>query len=129
MTSKLNNLLNSENSKSTPKGAVGAALMGSKQKIQLLVYDGNRKSMCNATITPSFNFTVGLNAKLISKIQNELYGSFYDDSKQPFALLFKTTSEIQTFSTHIALAKAGLGGFKSLVIQDIKNAAQGQVQN
>jgi hypothetical protein len=48
-----------------------------------------------------------------------VYGSFYDEQKQSWSMLFRSVEEINKFATYIAIARASYTDFKQLITQDI----------
>ncbi len=55
-----------------------------------------------------------------------MYGSFYDDTKQNWSLLFRSLEECVKFSTHVAVAKAAVGEFKTITTQEVVTGPKGK---
>jgi hypothetical protein len=61
------------------------------------------------------------------QIQNNVYGSFYDENRQNWSLLFRTQEECAKFAMYIAVARAASGEFKSVIQQEILVGPKGKV--
>nr|XP_022325943.1 FK506-binding protein 15-like isoform X2 [Crassostrea virginica] len=96
------------------QGKLGAAVLGShsNQSYRVLLYVTKSQQVSNATITPAFVYTV----------QPNNYGSFYDDHRQTWSLMFDSEANAMQFAKQIALSKANsVGGeLSTLVSQDLQ---------
>lgn len=96
------------------QGKLGAAVLGSHahQSYRVLLYVTKNQQVSNATISPAFVYTVQANN----------YGSFYDDQRQTWSLMFDSEANAVQFAKQVALSKANSAGgeISSLVSQDLQ---------
>lgn len=96
------------------QGKLGAAVLGSHahQSYRVLLYVTKNQQVSNATISPAFVYTVQANN----------YGSFYDDQRQTWSLMFESEANAVQFAKQVALSKANSAGgeISSLVSQDLQ---------
>ncbi|XP_048777853.1 FK506-binding protein 15-like isoform X2 [Ostrea edulis] len=96
------------------QGKLGAAVLGShsSQSYRVLLYVTKNQQVTNATISPTFSYTV----------QPNNYGSFYDDQRQTWSLMFDSEANAVQFAKHVALSKANSAGgeLSTLVSQDLQ---------
>lgn len=96
------------------QGKLGAAVLGSNanQSYRVLLYVTKNQQVSNATISPAFVYTVQANN----------YGSFYDDQRQTWSLMFDSEASAVQFAKQVALSKANSAGgeLSSLVSQDLQ---------
>uniref|UniRef100_K1QL88 peptidylprolyl isomerase n=1 Tax=Magallana gigas TaxID=29159 RepID=K1QL88_MAGGI len=96
------------------QGKLGAAVLGShaNQSYRVLLYVTKNQQVSNATISPAFVYTVQANN----------YGSFYDDQRQTWSVMFDSEASAVQFAKQVALSKANSAGgeLSSLVSQDLQ---------
>ncbi|XP_062586110.1 FK506-binding protein 15-like [Saccostrea cucullata] len=96
------------------QGKLGAAILGSHSSLsyRVLLYVTKSQQVANATISSSFSYTVQANN----------YGSFYDEQRQTWSIMFDSEANAIQFAKHVALAKANStgGDLSSLVSQDLQ---------
>ncbi|XP_061184098.1 FK506-binding protein 15-like [Saccostrea echinata] len=96
------------------QGKLGAAILGSHSSLsyRVLLYVTKSQQVANATILSTFSYTVQANN----------YGSFYDDQRQTWSIMFDSDANAVQFAKHVALSKANSAGLdlSSLVSQDLQ---------
>lgn len=93
------------------------------------MYYSAEKPIAKITVGPDFNFVVNLTTFIDfflniqktnkKKIQKDAYGSFPDDQKQNWTILFKSTSECNQFAMYICIAKSAISGYKTKTLDII----------
>ncbi|XP_041098600.1 FK506-binding protein 15 isoform X2 [Polyodon spathula] len=100
------------NGQYTKQGKLGAALLGShtSREYKILLYASQQKQVTTARIHPGFLFTV----------QPSNYGTFYDDQRQNWSVMFESEKAAVDFCKEVCMAKWNSApSLESVVTQDL----------
>jgi FK506-binding protein 15 len=91
-----------QNNKYEPQGKLGLAILSSQvsgqNQYRILMYVTKSQPVATIRLNPDFKLSV----------QKNNYGSFYDESKQLWSVLFDNEDLVATFATQITLCKCNL---------------------
>nr|XP_006817309.1 PREDICTED: FK506-binding protein 15-like [Saccoglossus kowalevskii] len=84
------------------QGKLGAAVLGNhaNNEYQILLYLSKKQQVSSTRITASFSFVVQANN----------YGTFYDDTRQNWSIMFESEQNALDFTKQIALSKVNSAG-------------------
>ncbi|KAL4622649.1 FK506-binding protein 15-like [Arapaima gigas] len=94
------------------QGKLGVAVLGNhiNREYKILLYVSQQKQVTSARIHPGFVFTV----------QPGNYGTFYDDQRQNWSLMFESEKAAVDFCKQVCLAKANNApSLDTVVVQDL----------
>ncbi|XP_058861417.1 FK506-binding protein 15-like isoform X2 [Acipenser ruthenus] len=100
------------NGQYTKQGKLGAAVLGShtSREYKILLYASQQKQVTTARIHPGFLFTV----------QPSNYGTFYDDQRQNWSVMFESEKAAVDFCKEVCVAKGNSApSLESVVTQDL----------
>ncbi|XP_029115502.1 FK506-binding protein 15 [Scleropages formosus] len=104
------------------QGKLGVAVLGNhtSREYKILLYVSQQKQVTSARIHPGFVFTV----------QPSNYGTFYDDQRQNWSLMFESEKAAMDFCKQVCLAKANsVLSLDAVLVQDLVLGEGQSVEN